>query len=289
MSDKSTIFIASSSEAIPVAEAVHMKLEDELRPKLWVNAFDLSSITITTLINKTKEADYAVFVFHPDDKALIREKEYSSVRDNVVLELGMFISALGLDKCFILAPSSAETTFRLPTDLVGVTASFYEDQDQDQDILNAVTGSCAKIKQAVKKIETKKTKIATITESDSLKQQLSQAQSQLWSVNHDVQRTNENFQSLLESIKSHFFSIAKPATPAELKLWEDGAKKSYLKDIKIKDHNVYFVNKDIILPPLHGASAVSIIVADGVRVYGIDKWSHNSIYYIEGFRTDAHV
>lgn len=287
MSDKPTIFIASSSEALPVSEAVHIKLEQELRPKLWENAFDLSSVTITTLIKKTQEADYAVFVFHTDDKTLIREQEYSSVRDNVVLELGMFIGALGLEKCFILVPKSSETTFRLPTDLAGVTATFYDDQELD--IADAVTGSCAKIKQAVKKLESQKTAIETTTETDTLKEQLRHTQSQLWSMNHDIQRATEQSQSLLESIKHHFFSIAKPATPAEIKVWEDGAKKSYLKEMKIREHNVYFVDKDIIIPPLHGASAISIIVAVGVRVYGIDEWSHNSIYYMDGFRTDARV
>ncbi|MGP5372110.1 TIR domain-containing protein [Psychrobacter alimentarius] len=287
MSDKPTVFIASSSEALPVAEAVHIKLDAELRPKLWENAFDLSSITITTLISKTKEADYAVFVFHPDDKSLIREKEYSSVRDNVILELGMFIGALGLEKCFILVPKSSESTFRLPTDLAGITASFYDDQNID--VSDAVTSSCAKIKQTIKKLKAKETEIATTTESEVLKEQLSHAQSQLWSINHDVQRSKEQSQSLLESIKGHFFSIAKPATPAELKFWEDGAKESYLEDIKIQKHNVYFVDKDVIIPPLHGANSISIVVAKGVRIHGVDKWSHNNIYYMDGFRTDAHV
>ena len=46
--------------------------------------------------------NFAIFVFHPDDKSLIREKEYDTVRDNVILELGMFIGTLGLEKCFIL-------------------------------------------------------------------------------------------------------------------------------------------------------------------------------------------
>lgn len=287
MSDKPTVFIASSSEALHVAEAVHIKLDTDLRPKLWENAFDLSSITITTLISKTKEADYAVFVFHPDDKSLIREKEYSSVRDNVILELGMFIGALGLEKCFILVPKSSESTFRLPTDLAGITASFYDDQNID--VSDAVTSSCAKIKQTIKKLEAKETEIATTTESEVLKEQLSHAQSQLWSINHDVQRSKEQSQSLLESIKGHFFSIAKPATPAELKFWEDGAKESYLRDIKIQRHNVYFVDKDVIIPPLHGANSISIVVAKGVRIHGVDKWSHNNIYYMDGFRTDAHV
>lgn len=287
MSDKPTVFIASSSEAISVAEAVHIKLEQEMRVKLWENAFDLSSITITTLIGKTKEADYAVFVFHPDDKTLIREKEYSSVRDNVVLELGMFIGALGLEKCFILVPKSAETTFRLPTDLAGVTASFYDDQETD--LTDAVTGSCAKIKQSVKKLEAAKTKTETTSETETLRKQLHSTQSQIWSMNHDIQRANEQSQSLLESIKLHFFSIAKPATPAEIKAWEDGAKASYLKEVKIRDHGVYYVDREVIVPPLHGAGSISIIVASGVKVYGIDKWSHNSIYYMDGFRTDARV
>lgn len=287
MSDKPTIFIASSSEAISVAEAVHIKLEQEMRVKLWENAFDLSSITITTLINKTKEADYAVFVFHTDDKTLIREKEYSSVRDNVVLELGMFIGALGLEKCFILVPRSAEITFRLPTDLAGITATFYDDQEPD--ITDAVTGSCAKIKQSVKKLEAAKTKTETTSETEILRQQLQSTQSQIWSMNHDIQRANEQSQSLLESIKHHFFSFAKPATPAEIKAWEDGAKASYLKDVKIREHSVYFVDRDVIIPPLHGASSISVIVETGVKVHGVDKSSHNIIYYMDGFRTDARV
>lgn len=287
MSEKPTVFIASSSEAISVAEAVHIKLEQETRVKLWENAFDLSSVTITTLINKTKEADYAVFVFHADDKTLIREKEYSSVRDNVVLELGMFIGSIGLEKCFILVPKSAETVFRLPTDLAGVTATFYDDKEPD--VTDAVTGSCAKIKQAIKKLEAQKQKIEVTSETQVLQKQLNDSQSQIWHMSHEVQRANEQSQSLLESIKHHFFSLAKPATPAEIKSWEDGAKDSYLKDIKIRDHNVYYVDKDVVVPPLHGAGAISLIVATGVRVYGIDKWSHNTIYYMDGFRTDARV
>jgi len=287
MSDKPTVFIASSSEAISVAEAVHIKLEQEMRVKLWENAFDLSSITITTLINKTKEADYAVFVFHQDDKTLIREKEYSSVRDNVVLELGMFIGALGLERCFILVPKSAEKTFRLPTDLSGVTATFYDDDECD--LTDAVTGSCAKIKQSVKRLQSEKTKTETTSEAEILRQQLQNTQSQIWSMNHDIQSAKEQAQSLLESIKHNFFSVAKPATPAELKAWEDGAKASYLKDVKIRDYNVYFIDKDVIIPPLHGAGSISVIVASGVKIHDPDRRSHNNIYYMDGFRTDARI
>src|SRR5690606_18070246 len=162
----------------------------------------------------------------PDDKSFIRDSEYNTVRDNVVLELGMFIGALGLEKCFILVPKSVETVFRLPTDLAGVTASFYDDQEPD--LTDAVTGCFAQKKQDIKKLELKKTKIESTSETEILRQQLNHTQSQIWSMNHDIQRAQEQAQSLLESIKSHFFSVAKPATPAEIKSWEEGAKASYL-------------------------------------------------------------
>ncbi|MBU5923532.1 TIR domain-containing protein [Enterobacter sichuanensis] len=287
MSEKPTIFIASSTEAIPLAEAVHIKLEDELKVRLWTNAFDLSSITITTLIGKTKEADYAVFVFHPDDKVFIRNNEYSSVRDNVVLELGMFIGALGIEKCFILVPNSSRDKFRLPTDLAGVTVSPYNDKEPD--VIDAITGNCARIKQSVRKLEATKTKTEATSETENLKSLLHQAQSQIWSMSHDSQRAQELSSNLLEAIRNHFFSVAQPATPAEIKEWEDGAKLSHLKEIKIEPYNIHFVNKDVIIPPFTGAHSVSIIVAPGVKVFGLNIYNHNRIYYMDGFRTNREV
>lgn len=285
MSDKPTIFIASSTEANPVAEAVNIKLEDELKVSLWSNAFDLSSITITTLIGETKEADYAAFVFHPDDRVFIRENEHSSVRDNVVLELGMFIGALGLEKCFVLIPKSVDQKFRIPTDLAGITVSFYDDKSPD--VIGAVTVSCAKIKLAIRKLEAKKTRTETTSEVENLKSLIHQSQSEIWSMTHDLQQAQEKSTSYLEAIKHQFFSIAKPATPAEIKNWEDGAKKSHLKEIKVESHNTYFIDKDVIIPPFTGARAIGIIVGLGVKAYEIDRNSHNLIYYMDGFRTNG--
>ncbi|WP_164617869.1 TIR domain-containing protein, partial [Pseudomonas viridiflava] len=94
-----------------------IKLEHETNTKLWDNAFDLSSVTITSLLQRAKDADFGVFVFHPDDQTLIRGEEFLSVRDNVLFELGIFIGALGIEKCFIVAPKSKRSLFRLPTDL----------------------------------------------------------------------------------------------------------------------------------------------------------------------------
>lgn len=289
MSNKPTVFIASSVEAISIAEAVNIKMEYDAQVKQWDNAFDLSSVTINKLLSRAKETDYGIFVFHRDDRTTIRENEYSSVRDNVLFELGLFIGALGIEKCFILIPKSTEATFRIPTDLAGVTTTTYDDSLED--MVDAVTTSCAKIKQAIKKQEQAKKPSESQDESvvKLLQQQLQISQSKIWSMGHDIERNKDEYIQLLESIKSLFFSVAKPATPAEIKAWEDGAKQSYLKEVKIRFRNVYYVDRDVVIPPLFGSNSISILVENGVRVHGIGKWTHNEVYYMDGYRTDSHV
>ncbi|MDT8339310.1 MAG: nucleotide-binding protein [Sulfurimonas sp.] len=283
------VFIASSTEGISVAEAVNIKLEYDAKVKQWDNAFDLSSVTINSLIKRANNTDYGVFVFHKDDETTIRGETYSTVRDNVLFELGLFIGALGIEKCFVLIPKSKEGEFRLPTDLSGVTMTSYDDALDN--MVDAVTTSCAKIKHAIKTLELdkKSPKIENESAIVILQKQLLDTQSNLWSLSHEAERSKEESRKLLESIKNHFFSVAKPATPAEIKAWETGAKDSYLKEVKIRQGNVYFIDNDIVMPPLHGASSMSVIVAAGVRVYGIDSWNHNSIYYMDGFRTDSRI
>jgi hypothetical protein len=287
MSDKPNVFIASSVEGLSVAEAVNIKMEYDAQVKQWDNAFDLSSVTITSLIKRAKETEFGIFVFHPDDKTIIRENEYSSVRDNVLLELGLFIGALGIERCFVMIPKSKENEFRLPTDLAGITTTTYDDQLEDK--VDAVATSCAKIKHAIKKINSSESEVVSEPEADLLKKQLTETQSQLWMQNHELQRAREESATLLSSIMSYFNAVAKPATEAEIIAWEEGAKGSYLKEVKIRRHNVFYADKEFVIPPLAGASQVLVIVADGVRVHGSNTRSHNSIYYMDGFRTDAHV
>ena len=287
MSKKPSVFIASSVEGISVAEAVNIKMEYDAQVKQWDNAFDLSSITITSLIKRARESDFGIFVFHPDDKTIIRENTYSSVRDNVLLELGLFIGALGLDRCFVMIPKSKELEFRLPTDLAGVTTTTYDDEIEDK--VDAVTTSCAKIKQAMAKLKVPESNTSSISEIEIIRKQLNDSQSQVWMLNHDVQRAKEEAQKLLSAIQSYFNTVAKPATEAEIIAWEKGAKDSYLKEIKIMRHKVFYVDKDVVIPPLFGASSISLIVAKGVMIHGGDGNSHNSIYYMDGFRTDTRM
>jgi hypothetical protein len=285
MSELPRVFIASSSEARDVAEAVVIRLTNDSDPVLWENAFDLSSFTLPSLAAKTREAQFAVFVFHRDDKLVIRGNEYSAVRDNVLFELGLFIGALGLDHCYVLCPKSSEGAYRLPTDLTGMTMAYYNDGADD--MVEAVTASCAKVKISIKKAMAAAADAASQTAAEPSEGPLKILESDLWRARVDLDRMTEEAAAHQEAIKSMFFSVAKPATGREITDWETGAKNSYPGGQSISHqgrHNVYYVDRDVIVPAMYGADSVQVIVGPGVRLYGLNQRSHNRIYYMDGFR-----
>lgn len=284
MTDNPRVFVASSREALSVAEAVNIKLDGEARVKLWDNAFDLSSVTIVALLARAKDTDFAVFVFAKDDTAIIRGTQYSVVRDNVLFELGLFIGALGLERCFVLVPKSRENDFRLPTDLSGVTVSIYDDALDD--MVDAVSASCAKIKIAIRSVKPKSESgpPAPTPKPSAAEQHLNMLQSELWRTKIDAERAAEEKTRLLTAVTTLFFAIAKPATETEIRAWEEGAKGSYPDAPKIDRRHVYTVDREAIVPPMFGANSISVIVTSGAKVYGLGEWSHNSVYFMDGFR-----
>lgn len=147
---KPKIFIGSSSESLNVAEAINVILDHEIEVTIWRNGFDLSQITIESLILKANTTDFALFVFSPDDITLIRQQEKQVVRDNVLFELGLFIGAIGKERCFILKPRGEE--LHLPSDLAGLTYADYEANRSDNDLASAVNAACTKMKQSINKI-----------------------------------------------------------------------------------------------------------------------------------------
>lgn len=148
---KPRLFIASSAEKLRVADAFNVNLDHDFEVSIWKNGtFDLSSVTINAVVEKSSAVDFALFVFAPDDEALIREQHQNVIRDNVLFELGLFIGAIGLERCFIVKPRGVE--LRLPTDLLGVTMADYEAGRSDGDLESATNQACTLIKNSAKKL-----------------------------------------------------------------------------------------------------------------------------------------
>ena len=117
------IFVASSSEREPLAQEFATLVETALGTgamvELWRSKFDFSDTAIESLESIAEEADFAIIVMTGDDVTISRDKESMSPRDNLVLELGLFIGALGRKRSFVLRED--KNNLKLPTDILGIT------------------------------------------------------------------------------------------------------------------------------------------------------------------------
>lgn len=102
-SDKPYIFIGSSSEAVDVANAIQRLLHPYSEVEIWSqDFFELGHGNLESLIKKSKQFDFAILVATCDDKIICRGTESWAPRDNVILELGLFLGVLGAKRTFLI-------------------------------------------------------------------------------------------------------------------------------------------------------------------------------------------
>ena len=95
--------------------------------KAWTaGAVRPSQAPLQGLETELRRAKYAVFVFAKDDTVISRGRQKEAVRDNVLLELGMFIGRLGSGRCFVVVPKN-RAKLKIPSDLEGFTPISYDD------------------------------------------------------------------------------------------------------------------------------------------------------------------
>jgi tetratricopeptide (TPR) repeat protein len=145
------IFIGSSVEGLTIAYAVQQNLTHDAEITVWdQGVFELSQTTIESLVAVLEKSDFAIFVFSPDDILKIRKKEFLSVRDNVIFELGLFIGKLGRHRSFIVMPD--KPLFHIPTDLLGVNAGKYDTSRTDGSFQAATGPVSHQIRTQIKKM-----------------------------------------------------------------------------------------------------------------------------------------
>lgn len=146
---KKNVFIGSSIEGLDIAYAIQENLQFDFAPTVWDQGiFSLNSFTLDELTRVSREIEAAIIVFSPDDVVNLRDHTYQAARDNVILELGLFISALGKDKVFCVTPRGIDN-FRIPTDLLGLNLGSYDSKRGD-DNLNAALGPfCTQFKRKI--------------------------------------------------------------------------------------------------------------------------------------------
>jgi predicted nucleotide-binding protein len=100
---KPELFIGSSVEGLEIAEAIEQDLQHKFIVTPWKSGvFNLGNHALDDLLQQLDRSDFGVFVFSPDDITKIRQQEYSTARDNVLYELGLYTGKLGRKNAFII-------------------------------------------------------------------------------------------------------------------------------------------------------------------------------------------
>ena len=81
---------------------------------------------LESLIAASRKVDGALVLASADDEVLQRGKRGWTPRDNVLLEVGIFVSALSRMRAALVYVASAEVQIRLPSDLNGLTYLRYD-------------------------------------------------------------------------------------------------------------------------------------------------------------------
>jgi hypothetical protein len=122
---KPRLFIGSSSEGVTIARRFAALLSDVADPVIWERApeFEPMRSTLDGLLESVERYDYGLFVFSPDDEITSRGLKHKSARDNVILELGLFLGRLGRDRAFAVVSQGTDATENLKaiSDLFGIT------------------------------------------------------------------------------------------------------------------------------------------------------------------------
>ena len=127
--ETSRVFVASTSEALKMANALKAAfVSDPYDVHVWTDGIFTPGLTnIEALEQELLRADFAVLLLSPDDKVLSRWTWKRAPRDNLVLELGMFVGAIGRMRSLMVQPRGAK--LKIPSDLLGVSPITYPAQD----------------------------------------------------------------------------------------------------------------------------------------------------------------
>jgi len=123
------IFIGSSKESLEEARQMALWIEElGMTALLWnkTGLFTAGQYTFKNLIDIAKKVDAAIFVFGEDDEIWYRSEIVQSVRDNVLIEFGLFCGILGLEKSILCRKGVAN----IPSDLNGITYIYYDGKEQ---------------------------------------------------------------------------------------------------------------------------------------------------------------
>jgi predicted nucleotide-binding protein len=143
------LFVISSKEALPVAQALQAGLEHVSLPTVWTDGvFFAGGFALEALEKQVATSDFAVAIAQPDDIVESRGQQHKTLRDNVLFELGLFMGKLGRLRSILIHPKV--DGLHLPSDLHGLNTISYQIPERPEDLAARLGPACTKISHIIK-------------------------------------------------------------------------------------------------------------------------------------------
>lgn len=149
--NKPKVFIGSSTEGLLIAEAIFSHIRSYTEPTIWKHGLFLpGKYPFEVLEEELRKHHFAIMVASPDDNLIKRGEKFDTMRDNILIEFGLFAGVLGRKRTFLVLPESQP--INIPSDLIGIIPATYDDariRRNHQETEPAVQESCRLILKAV--------------------------------------------------------------------------------------------------------------------------------------------
>jgi len=121
------VFLGSATESLDVVDVIKARLKSSADVVAWNDdsVFPPSQYLLETLLGLSRSFDFAVLIFGSEDEVISRGDRSVVPRDNVVFELGLFMSQLDRPRTFVVRPAGT-SKYRVLSDLGGFTLLTYE-------------------------------------------------------------------------------------------------------------------------------------------------------------------
>ena len=107
------------------------------------NIFAPGAYPIEALEEQVNLADFGIALAEPDDIIRSRDRKAAVPRDNVIFELGFFMSRLGRHRSLLLVPEAKEV--KLPSDFKGLIPITHTSSSKPKDLSVALGPSIDRI------------------------------------------------------------------------------------------------------------------------------------------------
>ena len=127
---KPKVFIGSSSAGLEIANQIQKRLIKASSPTVWDQEDWLNKGVLEHLMAILDKYNFAVFVLRPDDVIQIKGETMKSTRDNVLLELGLFMGRYNRERVFIVCEKDED--LRIASDLLGINFALYNAESPEE-------------------------------------------------------------------------------------------------------------------------------------------------------------